>query len=67
MKRAEVGQVLRYDGELVEVIGIADGRTVIMAPVGAPTCPACQHTRQLQVLEDSSLFQEHARPVETLT
>lgn len=31
MKRAELGMVLRYSGELMEVIGISEGKCVILA------------------------------------
>lgn len=33
MKRADLGAVLRYDGELHEVIGVDEGRSLILAPV----------------------------------
>lgn len=61
------GDVLLYDGELARVIDISDGRAIILEFVAdtAP-CPTCHQVRRVHVLEESRLFQNRARPVETL-
>lgn len=66
MKRAEIGAVVRWKGELVEVIGIADGRSIIMRPIGAEPCTLCGHVGDIEVLERSPLFQENVAAVATV-
>lgn len=68
MKRVdEPGTVLLYDGKLARVIGIAEGRTIIMQFVDDDTCQTCGHEPGLNVLEHSPRFQEHVEPVSTIT
>lgn len=67
MKRGELRQVVRYDGELLEVTGIAEGRTIIMKPICGDPCPFCRHNGSIHLLEDSPLFQEHVNPVDTVS
>lgn len=66
MKRAELRQIVRYKGELVEVFAIGDGRTVYMRPIGAAPCSKCGSMGDLILLENSPLFQENVEPVATI-
>jgi hypothetical protein len=66
MKQADLGMVLRYKGELHEVIGTNDSRSLILAPVNKPPCPTCGDRGHVYVNEHAPLFQDHAEPVQTL-
>lgn len=66
MKRAELGMVLRYSGELMEVIGISEGKCVILAPINKEPCPTCGNRFHVEMLERAPLFQDRAEPVATL-
>lgn len=70
MKKVELNSVLYYGSQLVEVIGIADGRTIIMEPVikEKEACPLCNRERDesISVLEHCPAFQKSARPVKTV-
>lgn len=66
MKRAEIGQVVRYKGRIAEVIAISTGRTVMMRYVGEEPCPTCGHST-VSLLEESRLFQDGVNPVETIS
>jgi len=58
--------ILKWKGELVEVVGISEGRTIHMQSVNAEKCKLCGSVKQYDVLENSPLFQENAEPVDTL-
>ena len=69
MKTAELNDHLFYDGQLVKVVGIAEGKMVIMEPI----IDANDHTRAgeyierpIYVLEHSKSFQECAEPIPTI-
>lgn len=64
-RRADLGQLVDYDGCLMEVVGIADGRSIILRPVREPACPRCGSTGEVHILEDSLLFQR-VKPVKTI-
>lgn len=66
MKRAEINQIARYKGELVEVFAIGEGRTVYMRPVDARPCASCGSMGDVILLEDSPLFQDNVEPVATI-
>lgn len=66
MKRADINAVIRYDGELHEVVAVSTGRMLILQRVGGEPCPTCGSGGLIHVLEDSPLFQENAEPVRTL-
>lgn len=61
------GDVLLYDGELAEVIGIGEGRSITLQFIRKETCPTCGSEPRLHLLEHSPLFQDHAEPVGTIT
>lgn len=65
-KVAELGDVLRYRGELHEVIGVGEGKHVILAPVNGRSCAQCGNTHHVTVLERAPIFQDYAEPVATL-
>ena len=66
MKRADIGAVLRFDGELHEVIAIADRRLLILAPIDKAPCESCGNRFHAHVVEESPLFQNGAEAVKTL-
>ena len=66
MKTAKLGALLKWEGQEVKVVGIAEGKTIIMEPVGARPCNGCGYTEQYHILEHSPLFQENAEPILTL-
>ncbi len=65
MKRAELGMVVRYKGQVAEVVGIGDGRSVMFRYVGEEPCPTCGRS-SFSLLEESHLFQDGVQPVETI-
>jgi hypothetical protein len=66
MKQADLGAVLRYKGELHEVIGVNECRSLILSPVNKPACPGCGNRHHIHVNEHAPLFQNHAEAVKTL-
>lgn len=60
------GVVLRYDGELHEVIGIAEGRTIHLRSLERGPCEACGRQPDVEILEHAPNLQDHVEPVETL-
>lgn len=67
MKRAELQQIVRYKGELCEVVALGDGRTVYLRAVNAQPCPHCGRTDDPPaLLENSPLFQDNVEPVATI-
>lgn len=66
MKHAELGDVLLYEGELARVIGIGQGRTVVLEFPDAEPCPSCHTEKRVHLLEDSRLFQDGVQPVQTI-
>lgn len=69
MKRAEIGQVVLFgsDGQLMEVIGIGEGRTVMLRPVCRQPCPSCGSIGDVHLLEGSPLFEAEVHPVKTIS
>jgi len=61
-----LGAVVRYEGEIYEVIAIGDGRTVYLRRPGDGECPTCGQVPTVSVLENSPLFQNCVRPVSTV-
>lgn len=66
MKRADLSDVVTYEGELYEVVAISDRRTVILAPIGKSPCPACGDRGHVHLVEESRLFQNGVHPVSTV-
>ena len=62
----EPGTVLIYDGELMRVVGIGEGRTIHMRSLERDPCPTCHRPMDVELLEHSNLFQEKAQAVPTL-
>lgn len=60
-----LGGYVMYDGELMQIIGFGDGRTVILRSM-LPPCPTCGHVRDVSLLEHSPLFQDGVKPVKTV-
>jgi hypothetical protein len=55
----EPGIIMRWNGELVKVVSIAEGKTIHMQSLERPF-------KEFYCLEHSPNFQEGAEPVETL-
>lgn len=67
MKRAELGDIFLYNGDLVKVIGINDGqRSIIFQDVDAEICECCGEIKQYNIIESSPLFQDYSEPVKTI-
>ena len=67
MKHAsELGSLLLYDGELVRVVGITEGRTICLEYVERSPCARCNEPLRLHLLEHAPLFQDHVEAVYTL-
>lgn len=68
--KAELGDYLEYDGKLMKVIAIAEGKTIIMEPVGHDNakCPECGYSykKQIDSLESCPNFQNGANPIKTI-
>jgi len=67
MKRiADPSAVVRYNGDLVRVVGIGEGRTISFESLEKPPCPCCHRPYRFDLLEHAPLFQDGAEAVETL-
>lgn len=70
MKTADIGQVLKWKGKLVQVKFLNEGhRAIGMEFLEDEHCPNCGHNlgkKQFEIIESSLLFQENAEPVETI-
>lgn len=58
--------MVSFQGELYQVIGIGEGRTIHLRRVGVERCSTCGCLPEVTVLEHSPLFQEGAAPVPTV-
>lgn len=65
-KRAELDQVVEYEGVLMKVFAIGEGRTISLRPVAESECPSCGSHGDVHLLEHSPLFQQHVHPVKTI-
>jgi hypothetical protein len=63
----EPGTFLYYDNKLAEVVGIADGKVLILRFVSEPACEHCGRRGDLHVMEQAPQFQDHVKPVRTIT
>lgn len=67
MKRIEKpGSIIRYQGMLCEVTGIAIDKVLFIREIGAKACDKCGHTKEYSEVENSRNFQERAEAVNTL-
>lgn len=69
MKKAEPGDYLLWEGELVKVIGSSDSdRVVYMEYIDKPKCQNCgePYDEQFSAIESSPLFQRNAEPINTI-
>lgn len=71
MKTANLGDYLFYDGALVKVIAINPGKkAIVMESLADELCPHCNKSlgkKQIEIIEDSPLFQDNAKPIQTIT
>lgn len=61
MKKANVGNILMFQGKLVKVVSTMTGKVIHMKSIEDSS------VEDFYFLEDSPLFQKEAVPVETLT
>jgi hypothetical protein len=67
MKKAELGDVFEFEGQIVEVKWINSGqRSIGFMPVNAKPCPCCGETKSWDIIEISPLFQDNVKPVSTI-
>lgn len=73
MKHADVGDILRYNGLLVEVVAYTERERVLylrtLRPEDSAKCPSCganTEPQEFTVVEGSPVFQEGAQAVGTL-
>lgn len=66
MKRAALGQIVRWKGNLHEVIAFADGREVVLRPINKAPCSLCGDLGDVHLVEASPLFQNGVKPVATI-
>lgn len=65
-KRADLGQIVKYEDVVMEVIAIGHGRSVILRPINASPCRECGSLGDVHLLEQSRLFQDNVHPVKTV-
>lgn len=68
MKTAELNDTLEFEGKLVQVVGIAIGKMIIMREVFPQTSCECGHLyhNTIYALENSPNFQNGAKAVQTI-
>lgn len=70
MKTAKLNDIFEFEGRMVKVIGIAEGKTIIMKPLPTDTprhSAVFEDNIPIHVLEHSSQFQQGAKPIPTIT
>ena len=71
MKKAKIGQYLKFKGKLVKVIAINPGkRSIVMESIKDHKCPHCDKSlgkEKIDIIEESLLFQINAEPINTIT
>ena len=60
------GSIFKWKGEVMEVVGISEGRVIYFRPIKAEPCEHCGEIKEIAIVEASPLFQENAEPVDTL-
>lgn len=58
--------VIRYQGKLCEVVGIAYDKVLFIREIGAKPCEKCGEIKEYSEVECSPNFQERAEAVNTL-
>lgn len=67
MKTANVEDILKWKGELVQVRATSTGKVIYMRPLAdTEPCGVCGHATEYAVVEASPLFQQNAKPIDTL-
>jgi hypothetical protein len=60
------GTIIKYNGKLCEVVGIANEKVLFIIEVGAKPCEICGQIKEYSEVESSPIFQEKAEAVKTL-
>ena len=58
--------IIKYQGKLCEVVGIATDKVLFIREIGAKPCPTCGEIKEYAEVESSLNFQERAESVKTL-
>ncbi len=68
MKTAKLGDIFKYENQLVEVRWINQGeKSIGFIPVNAKPCSCCGEIKSWEVIESSPNFQQSAEPINTIT
>jgi uncharacterized Zn-binding protein involved in type VI secretion len=69
MKHARLGDLVRCNGQLAEVIALGDGRHVTLRFTDRVNCPQCgaREPADVTMIEASPTFQNHVKPVNTIS
>ena len=68
MKIAKLGDIFRYENQLVEVRWINQGyKSIGFVPINAKPCSCCGEIKRYELIENSPAFQENAKEVNTIT
>ena len=70
MKRAKLGNFLKWNGKLASIIWTTDSPTVGIEMIENKTCPHCGGDlgkEQFSMIVESPLFQESAESIESIT
>ena len=59
--------IIKYQGKLCEVVGIAYSKVLFIREIGAIPCEKCGEVKEYSEVENSPNFQEKAEPVNTLS
>lgn len=65
--KAQLDDYFLWKGVLVKVVYINEGkRSIGFEAVVSTVCPTCHQSIQYDIIEDSPLFQENAKPINTI-
>lgn len=65
--KAELQDYFLWEGKLCQVISINRGdKSIGFKEVGSKPCPTCGEEKWYDVIESSPLFQENAKPINTI-
>jgi len=67
MKTAKLGDIFKFENQLVEVKWINEGhKSIGFVPINAKPCHCCGKVKSWEVIESSPNFQNNAEPINTI-
>ena len=60
------GSIIKFQGELCEVVGIATRKVLFIREINATACEKCGEIKEYAVVEESPNFQGSVEAVKTL-